>query len=114
MNGQVYHSEGLTPTLTTNKGEGTKILVHEAAILRSVRTEYGKKIRKAYESGKIKESRHNMTKVEPRTDGISNTLTTVQKDNLLLQGARIRKLTPKECWRLQGWPDEDFEKAAKF
>lgn len=26
---------------------------------------------------------------------------------------RIRKLTPKECWRLQGWNDEDFEKAAK-
>ena len=25
---------------------------------------------------------------------------------------RIRKLTPKECFRLQGWPDEYFEKAA--
>lgn len=24
---------------------------------------------------------------------------------------RIRKLTPKECFRLQGWPDEYFEKA---
>lgn len=26
---------------------------------------------------------------------------------------RIRKLTPKECWRLQGFTDEQFEKAAK-
>ena len=26
---------------------------------------------------------------------------------------RIRKLTPKECWRLMGFKDEDFEKAAK-
>lgn len=26
---------------------------------------------------------------------------------------RIRKLTPKECWRLMGFYDEDFEKAAK-
>ena len=26
---------------------------------------------------------------------------------------RIRKLTPKECWRLMGFTDEDFEKAAK-
>lgn len=26
---------------------------------------------------------------------------------------RIRKLTPKECWRLMGFDDEDFEKAAK-
>lgn len=25
---------------------------------------------------------------------------------------RIRKLTPKECWRLMGFSDEDFEKAA--
>ena len=24
---------------------------------------------------------------------------------------RIRKLTPKECWRLMGFDDEDFEKA---
>ena len=26
---------------------------------------------------------------------------------------RIRKLTPKECWRLMGFDDEDYEKAAK-
>ena len=26
---------------------------------------------------------------------------------------RIRKLTPKECWRLMGFNDEDFEKAQK-
>lgn len=24
---------------------------------------------------------------------------------------RIRRLTPKECWRLMGFSDEDFEKA---
>ena len=24
---------------------------------------------------------------------------------------RIRKLTPKECWRLQGFDDDDFYKA---
>lgn len=28
-------------------------------------------------------------------------------------GLRIRKLTPKECWRLMGFQDEDFEKAEK-
>lgn len=26
---------------------------------------------------------------------------------------RIRKLTPKECWRLMGFTDSDYEKAAK-
>lgn len=29
------------------------------------------------------------------------------------QKLRIRKLTPKECWRLMGFDDEDFEKAEK-
>ena len=28
-----------------------------------------------------------------------------------LEGYRIRKLTPKECWRLMGFADSDFEKA---
>lgn len=30
-----------------------------------------------------------------------------------MQNLRIRKLTPKECWRLMGFDDEDFEKAEK-
>lgn len=29
------------------------------------------------------------------------------------QDLRIRKLTPKECWRLMGFNDEDFERAAQ-
>jgi DNA (cytosine-5)-methyltransferase 1 len=29
------------------------------------------------------------------------------------QKLRIRKLTPKECWRLMGFDDTDFEKAAQ-
>lgn len=28
-----------------------------------------------------------------------------------LKGLRIRRLTPKECFRLQGWTDDYFEKA---
>lgn len=84
---------------------------HGVAILRPVRTEYGKKIRSKYESGEIQESRHNMTTLQPRWDGTSNTLTTVQKDNLLLEQPkyRIRKLTPLECFRLQAFPDEYHE-----
>ena len=88
----------------------------EPNVLSPKRTEYGKSIRKMYESGHIKESRHNMTAMVPRTDGICNTLTTVQKDNYLYEPIfelffRVRRLTPKECWRLMGFTDEDFEKA---
>ena len=91
-------------TLLTSGNQGV-------VVLRPVRTKYGKEIRKAYENGEVEESRHNMTKLEPRQDGISNTITTVQKDNLLKDGFRIRKLTPRECWRLQGFPDWAFDKA---
>lgn len=41
------------------------------AICRCVRTEYGKRIRKLYESHQISEKRGNMTQLEARTDGIS-------------------------------------------
>lgn len=30
----------------------------------------------------------------------------------LIMGYRIRKLTPRECFRLQGWEDEYFDRAA--
>lgn len=44
----------------------------------------------------------------------SNTLTTSDNLGVLVNGEpiRIRKLTPKECWRLQGFSDAQYEKAA--
>lgn len=30
-----------------------------------------------------------------------------------MNNLRIRKLTPKECWRLMGFDDADFEKASQ-
>lgn len=46
---------------------------------------------------------------------IAPTLTSnsYQENNHLSDGFRIRKLTPKECWRLQGFPDWAFDKAQK-
>lgn len=29
-----------------------------------------------------------------------------------MENLKIRKLAPRECWRLMGFDDEDFEKAA--
>ena len=45
--------------------------------------------------------------------GVSKTLPTSDSQGVM-DGFRIRKLTPKECWRLMGFNDEDFEKAAKI
>ena len=41
------------------------------------------------------------------------TLTTFQDKGVVMNDLRIRKLTPKECWRLMGFDDEDFEKASE-
>jgi len=61
-------------------------LVMESQVLTPKRTEnMVNRYEKAYESGEVQESRHNMTELEPRKYDISNTLTTVQKDNLLLE-----------------------------
>lgn len=43
--------------------------------------------------------------------GISNTIDTGCQMATLDKNYRIRRLTPKECFRLQGFPDELFEKA---
>ena len=95
-------------------------------------------------------------RLEINKQGTSNTITTVQKDNYVIEPSnlkhtelpciyddrdkgfgiktsdvcptqranrygikcietdyRIRKLTPKECWRLMGFSDDDFHKAEK-
>ena len=62
--------------------------------------------------------------LEYRIDVCTNTITCVQKDNMLIEfnekrlnfmdektNFRIRRLTPKESWRLMVFSDEDFEKA---
>lgn len=57
----------------------------EVQCLTPKRTEYGKIVRKEYESGELRESRHNMQQLEPRNDGVCNTITSVQKDNLVIE-----------------------------
>lgn len=83
MNGEVYESTGLAPTLTTNKGEGVKI----------IQRAHG------YNQG----GEHDIVP--------TITSNSYQENNHLSDGYRIRKLTPRECWRLQGFPDWAFDKA---
>lgn len=66
------------------EGQGYEGVI-EPQVLSAKRTEYGKAIRKDYEAHEIRESRHNMTELEPRKDGVCNTVTTVQKDCLVLE-----------------------------
>lgn len=56
------------------------------------------------------ESGNTEQRIEPRKDNLTNTITTVQKDNLVSNNnIRIRKLTPRECFRLMGVDDADID-----
>ena len=42
---------------------------------------------------------------------IANTLLASEQQGVVGSDYRIRRLTPRECWRLQGFPDSAFDKA---
>ena len=180
QNGRRFKEDG-EPMFTLTGQDRHGVGIEPLGVLRNVRSDYGKEIRKDYETGNIKISRHEFFESEVRDDGVVNTLLTVQKDNQIAvkvaeatkqgysecrvgvdsvnlsvprnktrrgrvghdlantldtscnQGIfvqvseeltvyavwyekyqcyiAIRRLTPKECFRLQGWTDDYFEKA---
>ena len=44
---------------------------------------------------------------------IANTILTGTEQAVISEDLRVRKLTPRECWRLQGFPDYAFDRAQK-
>ena len=122
MNGNVFDENGLAPTLTTNKGEGNKIAIHE------VNQEDNNKpkerfFRQALETFENSNANYGDTidafNKRVNRSGYSPTLTTRPegfKTAILpvTNDIRIRKLTPKECFRLMGFSDENFEAAEKI
>lgn len=105
MNGNVYGSEGLAPTLTTNKGEGPKVLVREATKKGYAEAEIGDSINYSVPNSKTRRGRVGK--------GIAQTLDTACNQATIENKPpyRIRRLTPRECWRLQGFPDWAFDRA---
>lgn len=93
--------DDISPTLSARDYKEPRIVAQrgrEEKVLSPKRTEYGKKIRKKYEKGEIIEQRKHIQQLEPRNDGNTNTLTGVQKDNLIQvcdyrgdEGLRTRK-----------------------
>ena len=104
--GRVYDSEGLAPTLNTvNDGDTMPHIIEPVCAASRGRTPENPGDR----TSEIKTEQ----RLEINGDGVCNTLTTVQKDNYVLEPPfQIRKLTPRECWRLQGFTDDDFDRAA--
>ena len=110
--GSIYDTDGISPTLDTMQGGWRQPCVVASR-------------------GRYNADGTTSQHFEVNNSGYTNTITTVQKDNYIMEGKqndgfverkfkhytsqdlRIRKLTPKECWRLMGFDDEDFEKASK-
>lgn len=80
------HGETITiaePMVVAQRGR-------EPNVLTQTRTEEGKRLRKDYEAHKITKQRKYMQQYEARTDGVTNTLTSVQKDNMVVEPLRIK------------------------
>ncbi len=160
MNGNVYDSNGVSPSLTTNKGEGNKIAIPVLTPDRAEKRQNGRRFKDDGEpmftltgqdrhgiAVEVKEATkqgytecrvgidsvnfsmpNSKTRRERVGQEIANTLDTSCNQGIFVQVSEelvvyavwyekyqcyiaIRKLTPKECFRLQGWTDDYFEKA---
>lgn len=98
---RVYDTEGKSVCLSSNSGgSGAKTGLY--AIGREMR-------RRLNEEGKREDGNTNIPitrQIELRTDDKTGTLTSMTNHNLVVNQTRIRKLTPIECERLQGLPDD--------
>ena len=108
---EVYHMNGKAPTLLTMQGGNRepKVATYSAKGGRIVN-------RRLDENGVRKDYQLELpytTQVEVRDDDKTNCLTTVQKDNVVVQGMTWRKLTPIECERLQTLDDNYTEGVSK-
>lgn len=103
--GRVYDPSGISPTLSTMQGGGRepKVIVSEATKKGYDVAQLGDSINFAQPNSKTRRGRVD--------HGVANTLTTGMEQATLTSDLRVRKLTPLECWRLQGFPDWAFKRA---
>lgn len=95
---------GISPSLTTMQGGGQEPKILDVGIRE---TEDGFHL---YRNDKKKSSIQGTHVTYPI--GKTHALTTNHKP-MTTNGFKIRKLTPRECFRLQGFPDWAFDRAAE-
>lgn len=105
QNGRIYDVNGISPTLNTMQGgdRQPKIRVREATKQGYAEANVGDSVNLAHPNSKTRRGRVGKQ--------IANTLLTGESQGGVEPSFRIRKLTPRECWRLQGFPDWAFDKA---
>lgn len=105
QSGVVYETDGIAPTIRAYQGGGLepKIRVREATKQGYAEASVGDSVNLSHPNSKTRRGRVG--------EGIANTLVTGDSQGVVTPNFRIRKLTPRECWRLQGFPDWAFDKA---
>ena len=97
--GRVYDTDGLSPTLNTMQGGNRQPQIIVRPCLTPERMKKRQNGRRFKENG------------EP-----AFTVTVTDRNGVMLKNGdvvAIRKLTPRECWRLQGFSDEQFDEAKR-
>lgn len=124
QNSRVIGTDGVSYCMANGHKDGMPKII-EPNVLRAERTEQCKQLRKINGDKGMTFNQGNK-EYNPRTDGVSNTLTTSTKDNMLAvpelrmedgclvdkegRRYRIRKLTPTKFFRLMDVDDNDIEK----
>ena len=96
MSNRVYHENGISPTLTATGENGAKKIIHE--IIDVERTP----LKFLNRNGKKTDGDYTFCVDTCHTGGI--------KEHYSNGDFRIRKLTPRECFRLMGMRDADIDK----
>lgn len=101
--------DGCTNTITTVQKDNLCLEIKQATKEGSIKCKVGGCYDASYPDSKTRRGR-----VQEGGD-VTPTITAQGGENINYVETvyRIRKLTPKECWRLMGYTDEDYEKASR-
>lgn len=102
--GNVYDESGLSPALTICEGGNRQPMILEPKLVGGVGIKKSNNGTQYYQQDRVYDS-DAIAMAHPAQipHGSYN----------YLVGTRIRRLTPKEAWRLMGFSDQDFAKAEK-
>lgn len=113
---RIYSKEGISPTLTTMQGGNTEPKIAEPIAYVKEATKKG--YAEIYEGDSVNLEQPNSKTRRGRVGkGCVQTLTTSCNQAVIEPEAksfRVRKLTPKECYRLMGFTDEQFDRSQTF
>lgn len=120
QSGRIYAPEGISPTIMSNSHIGG-YTAHKILVKNATKKGYDEAIdgdsmgvvEKEYERTPLKFLNRNQKNIDGDYAFCVDSCNTGGVKEIEGTNLRIRKLTPKECWRLMGFDDEDFEKAEK-